>query len=130
MIGMYLGLKVVSRHGRNEDRFFFLSRHVVFVASRREGKPPLISGACGARCAAVYIGTSGQHGVCKREADSLAAAVCSNQAARSPAKNKVCSLPLSFLCDFGAKPDTAHSRCSHEYVRKLNRRRRLEIFSE
>jgi hypothetical protein len=83
------------------------------------GKPPLISGACGARCAAVYIGTSGQHGVCKREADSLGAAVCSNQPARSPAKNKVCSLSLSFLRDFSAKPDTARSLSSHEYVNSL-----------
>jgi len=42
-----------------------------FLVSPIGGKPPLITGACGARCAAVYIGTSGQHGVCKSEADSL-----------------------------------------------------------
>jgi hypothetical protein len=55
----------------------------------------------------------------KREADSLTAALCPNQPARSPAKNKVCSPPLNFLCYFNAKPDTAQSFCSHEYVNSL-----------
>lgn len=71
------------------------------------GKPPLITGACGARCAAVYIGTSGQHGVCKSEADSLSLLPCALLARRPKIKfENVCSLPLSFRCGLNAKPDT------------------------